>query len=762
MSQLTEQVVLEFLERNPDKSNKREIARGLGVQGSDRVALRQILKKLETEGAIARTGKRQFSSVDAPPPKSIIKFEKIDEHGDLVGRCEGKEGLFGPDITCVATGGRKKGEVLGVGDKALCKVGKANDGLWYAKVIKKIEETTQLTVIGLFEANKHGGRVKPTSRKDKGEYIVEKSLSMEADDGDIVRIAIKKSKPYGPQMAKVVEIIGQMDNPKSASLIALHTHDVPDEFPVEVIAEAENAVAQTADREDLTNVPLITIDPADARDHDDAVFAKPDDDKGNPNGWIVYVAIADVAAYVCHGTSLDDEAYKRGNSTYFPDRVAPMLPEALSADQCSLRENELRETFAVEMRFAANGNKIGHRFIRGTMRSAAKLSYEQAQNAIDGKPDEKAEPLLETVLKPLWAAYDCVNQARSKRQPLDLDIPERRVSLDKEGNVLGVYTKDRFDAHKLIEEFMIQANVCAAESLEKANSPLIYRIHEEPSDEKLLALGALLPTIGMKWTKGAKVTAERFNDLLKKAALSEHEHLVSEMVLRSQSQARYAPENHGHFGLNLLKYAHFTSPIRRYSDLIVHRALIRALGLGPDGLSDVESKRLEEIAEHLTTTERRSMAAERDATDRYLVAFMSEKVGAEFQGRIAGVTKAGMFIRLDESGADGFIPAARLSDEYWLYDEHNAALVADRSEMRYEMGMPVLVKLLEATPVTGGLLFEMLTEPRDAREDLMKPKRERGDRHRRNDQPRGKKGRGKKRMAGKKGRPANIRMGKRK
>lgn len=762
MRKITEQAVVEFLERNPDKSNKRDIARGLGVQGADRVALRQILKKLESEGSIARTGKRQFSSVEAPPPTSVVKFEKLDEHGDLVGRCIGTDGIYGPDITCVATGGRKKGETLGIGDRALCKVGKANDGLWYAKVIKKFDNNPVTSVVGLFESNKHGGRVKPTSRKDKREYIVERALAKNAETGDLVRIGLKKSKPYGPQMAEVIEVIGRLEDPKSASLIALHTHDVPDEFPALITSEAEQATAPETEREDLTNIPLITIDPADARDHDDAVFAKPDEDENNKGGWIVYVAIADVAAYVQHGTALDDEAFKRGNSTYFPDRVAPMLPEALSAEQCSLKENEIRETFAVEMRFSSEGNKIDHRFIRGRMRSAAKLSYEQAQNAIDGKPDDKASPLLDTVLKPLWAAYECVGQARSKRQPLELDLPERRVALDKDGNVLGVYTKDRFDAHKLIEEFMIQANVCAAESLEKANSPLIYRVHEEPSDEKILALGFFLPTIGMKWDRGAKRTAARFNHLLEQARASEHEHLVSEMVLRSQSQARYCNENFGHFGLNLAKYAHFTSPIRRYSDLIVHRALIRALGLGPEGLTDVESKRLEEIAEHLTTTERRSMAAERDATDRYLVAFMSDQVGAEFQGRIAGVTKAGMFIRLDESGADGFVPAARLSDEYWIYDEHNAALVADSSEKRYEMGMPVLVKLEEATPITGGLLFEMLSEPRDAREDLEKPKRTRRDGGRDNYPPRGRKGGGKKRSSNKQKRPKNIRLGKKK
>ncbi len=764
MSTLTEQAVLEFLERNPDKSNKRDIARGLGVKGEDRVALRQILKKLEADGTIARTGKRAFAAVDAPPPTCVIKFERVDDMGDLIGRVHGRDGAYGPDIVYAGPSSKKRKETIGVGDRALCRVDRAQDGTWYAKSIKKFDRTTDVSLIGLYEANRHGGLVKPTSRKDKREYIVEFSDANGAETGDIVRLTPKKGKPYGPQRGVVTEIVGKIDDPRAASIVAMHTHDIPDEFAPSIIADAEAAEAAETPREDLTQIPLITIDPADARDHDDAVFARPDDDPQNKDGWVVIVAIADVAAYVRHGTALDDEAFRRGNSTYFPDRVSPMLPECLSADQCSLKELEFRETFAVEMRFSNDGTKIGHRFIRGTMRSAAKLSYEQAQSAIDGKPDDKSGPLLETVLKPLWEAYYAVGKARKRRNPLELDIPERRVLLTEDGAVGGVFTRERFDAHKLIEEFMIQANVCAAETLEEKRSGLLYRIHEEPSDEKVIALGNFLPTIGMSWAKGQGKTSARFNALLEKARMSEHEHLVSEMVLRSQSQARYADENFGHFGLNLAKYAHFTSPIRRYSDLIVHRALIRALDLGPEGLTDEEMVRLEEIAEHLTMTERRSMAAERDASDRYLAAFMADKVGAEFGGRISGVTKAGLFVRLNDSGADGFIPAAHLSSEYWVYDEAHAALVGDKSGRRYELGMEVEVRLIEATPINGGLLFEMLSNPRARRKDLKAPSREETRAHRapRKGRPGGPGGGPAKHRRSKPGRPANVRLGKKK
>jgi ribonuclease R len=713
----TREMVLDYLAKNPDQGSKREIARALRISGDDRVVLREILAELETEGALARTGKRAFQPIESPPPTGVVIFERIDSNGDLIGRMSGRDAPYGPDILYAGDAGRSRNPAPGVGERALSRIDKGPDGIWRAKVIKKIDAAPEVSIVGVYRANKYGGIVEPTSRKEKGDFIVEKVDSRNAVDGDLVRIAQKRSRGYGPKRASVIDVIGRIDDPRVASIIAIHTHGVPDEFPQAVIDEAARARPLPAPREDLTRIPLITIDPEDARDHDDAVFAEPDG-----KGWRVIVAIADVAAYVRSGTALDREAYRRGNSTYFPDRVAPMLPETLSADQCSLKEGELRETFAVEIIFGADGRKRSHRFIRGRMRSAAKLSYRQAQDAIDGKPDEKTQPLLENVLKPLWAAYRCVDKARKQREPLELDLPERRVRIGEDGKIASITLRERFDAHKLIEEFMIQANVCAAETLEDKRSPQVYRVHEEPSDEKIVGLANFLPTVGLKWDKGQPATGARFNRLLAEVRGHENEHMINEMVLRSQSQARYSDENLGHFGLNLAKYAHFTSPIRRYSDLIIHRALIRALGLGPDGATDEDLVRLEEHAEHVTMTERRSMAAERDATDRYLAIFMADRIGAQFEGRIAGVTRAGLFIRLNETGADGFSPAARLSDDYWIHDEAHAAMVAQRTGLRYEMGMPVEVKLMEAAPLTGGLLFKILTPPKPARRDLKTPR----------------------------------------
>lgn len=721
----TREMVLDYLEKNPSHGAKRDIARGLDVPTEHKAELRRILNELEAEGALVRTAKRAFQPAEMPPPTGIVRFERIDREGDLIGRAMGKEGPYGPDIVYVGSSGsnHRKGQreiALGVGERALCRIEKSRDGTWRARAIKKIDSAPETSLVGVYRANRYGGVVQPTSRKEKTDFIIERGDARDAREGDLVRIQARPARGYGPRRASITEVLGHIDDPRAASIIAMHTHGVPDEFPEVVIEEANKAKPASAPREDMTRIPLVTIDPEDARDHDDAVYAEPD----GHGGWRVIVAIADVSTYVRVGTALDREAYRRGNSTYFPDRVSPMLPEHLSADLCSLRENELRETFAVEMFFNAAGHKTKHRFIRGKMRSAAKLSYRQAQDAIDGNPDAKTQPLLESVLKPLWDAWRAVDKARQQRHPLDLDLPERRVRIGEDGKISSITLRERFDAHRLIEEFMIQANVCAAETLEDKRSPLVYRVHEEPSDAKVAALSTFLGTIGHKWKSKESARAADFNRLLGELRETEHDAVVSEMVLRTQAQARYAHENLGHFGLNLQKYAHFTSPIRRYSDLIVHRALIRALGLGPDGMTDQDRVRLEEMAEHVTMTERRSMAAEREATDRYLAIYMADRAGAVFEARIAGVTRAGLFVRLAENGADGFIPAARLSDEYWIHDEGSAALVAQRSGQRYEMGMNVEVKLLETTPLTGGLLFSMQSPPRPRRNDLKQPTRE--------------------------------------
>ncbi len=711
MSFPDKKTVLDFLKENPHAITKQDIARGLKVKGRERQTLRQVLKDLETEGILKKTGKRAWAQTDAPPPTTVVEFLRLDDNGDLIARAAGKDGPFGPDLIYDGYNGKMSGPAPGKGDRGLARLKQHEDGHWTARLMKLFDKRDEeKPVTGVFERSHRGGKVSPASRKDKRELLISEADTNGAENGDLVQAMPLPGKAYGPLKGRVIEIIGRIEDPRAASLLAIAAHDIPTEFPDSVLAQAQASSEIDPDmthREDLRETPLITIDPADARDHDDAVFAE-----ATKDGWRVIIAIADVAAYVTPGSALDTEALKRGNSTYFPDRVVPMLPFELSADACSLKEGKDRACMAVEIFFDTSGNKLRHRFLRAMMRSAAGLSYEEAQAAIDGNPSERAMPLLDSVLRPLWGAYEALTTSRHRRGPLDLDLPERKVEIAEDGTVSGIITKERFDAHKLIEEMMIQANVAAAEELEKRSTPLIYRIHDAPSDAKIAALADFLKSLDVKWPLGEKAQTHRFNKLLADFADTENSAVISEIVLRSQSQAIYSPDNIGHFGLNLHKYAHFTSPIRRYSDMIVHRALITALKLGDDGLTKEHTVTLDETAQHLVMTERRSMGAEREASDRYLALFLADRVGAEFEGRIAGANKAGLFVRLAETGADGFVPASRISDEYWAYHEDAMALVANRSGKRYEMGQIVRVRLAEVTPLKGGLLLELISPPK--------------------------------------------------
>ena len=706
MSYPDKQTVLDFLKENPEATTKRDIARGLKVKGKERQILRDILKELETAGTLERTGKRAWAQTDSPPPTGVVLFHTIDEHGELYGQMHGRDGPFGPMIRYAGVSGKARKKEPGKGDRALCKIRHTADG-YHARLIKTLPKNEGMALVGIYQETNRGGRVEPASRKDKRFFLINQSDRKGAQDGDLVKAEPKPGGEHGPRKGVIVEVLGRLSDPRAASLLAIAAHDIPVDFPDGVVKQAQTAKPAKCKRVDLTNTPLITIDPHDARDHDDAVYAEETQD-----GWKVIVAIADVAAYVTPGSELDREAFKRGNSTYFPDRVVPMLPFELSAGECSLKEGELRNCLAVEMVFDKSGTKRRHKFMRAKMRSAAALSYEDAQAAIDGRPEGRAAELLDDVLKPLWGAYAALKKAREKRGPLELELPERRIMFDDKGNITGIKTKERFDAHKLIEEMMIQANVAAAETLEQKKTPLLYRVHDAPSDAKIAALADFLGTMNIKWPKGERPKPGRFNALLDAHGGGDNAEVISQIVLRSQSQAIYDAENIGHFGLNLRRYAHFTSPIRRYADLIVHRALISALGFGPDGLAENTAARLDEIATHIVMTERRSMAAERDASDRYLALFLEDRVGAQFEGRITGVAGAGLFVQLGETGADGFVPIGSISDDYWRFDEKSMALVTRNGRERYELGQVVSVKLSEADSLTGGLLLQMLSRPK--------------------------------------------------
>ncbi len=709
----TRDALLDWIAGNPDRVSKRDIAKAFGLKGDGRIWLKDTLAALSEEGLLTAEG-RTFAKPGALPPIVALEIFSRDRDGGLLARPVEQPDDADPVVVAIRAARGVKGPAGGVGDRVLAKVflNKDRSGPAYSGRIIKLIDRRKDAALGVVRKLADGTfRLEPVERR-QDELVLDADALNGAKTGDLVEVEQTSAGRYGLPRGKVITVLGSLDNEKAVSMIAIHAHEIPHIFPQAVIAEAEAMKpAGMENREDWRKLPLVTIDPADAKDHDDAVFAEPDPDPANQGGVIATVAIADVAAYIRAGSALDREALKRGNSVYFPDRVVPMLPERISNDLCSLREGEDRPALAVRMTFSPQGRKIRHTFHRVMMKSAAKLAYPQAQAAIDGQPDDKTGPLLEQVLRPLWDAYAVLKRGRDARQPLELDLPERKILLKPDGTVDRVTVPDRLDAHKLIEEFMIQANVAAAETLEDKRQALVYRIHDAPSLAKQESLREFLQTVGLSLARGPQMKPEQFNGILARVRGQDHESLVNEVVLRSQSQAVYSPLNIGHFGLNLRRYAHFTSPIRRYSDLIVHRALVGALGLGPGGLTRDEEARLEETAALISASERRAMAAERDTVDRLIAAHLSGRKGEIFDGRVTGVTKSGLFVRLPTYGADGFIPVSSLRDDYYLYDETAHALFGDRSGRGYRLGDRVEVRLVEIAPLAGSMRFEMLTDP---------------------------------------------------
>jgi ribonuclease R len=718
--------IVAFIKSHPHEAGTRELARHFGLKNESRAALRRILRELTDEGVIAKQGKRVHDARSLPPTL-VADVVKTDSDGELIAvPAEWAEDIDGPTpVIHIHTPRRPKpGTVAGVGERVLLRLEKSDRGALYTGRVIKVLEKTRNRVLGIFRASPQGGgRMIPVDKKQAGrELSIAAADSANAQDGDLISVELVRGRGYGLPSGRVRERLGSMKTEKAISLIAIHAHEIPQEFPRAAIDEAEAArVASLKGREDWRNIPLITIDPPDAKDHDDAVHAAPDSDPANKGGYIVNVAIADVAYYVRPDSALDREALRRGNSVYFPDRVVPMLPERISNDLCSLKPNEPRGAIAARMVIGADGRKRSHTFHRILMRSAAKLSYAQMQGARDGRPDDTTSPLIESIIAPLYTAYALVKRARDERDPLELELPERKILLKPDGTVDRVTTPERLDAHRLIEEFMILANVAAAETLEKKALPLIYRVHDQPSVEKVHNLHEFLKTLDMPFTKSGALRPAVFNRILAQVKGRDTESLVNEVVLRSQAQAEYASDNYGHFGLNLKRYAHFTSPIRRYADLIVHRALIRALGLGDGALPEHETlETLGEVAAAISLTERRAMKAERETTDRLIAHFLADRVGATFMGRISGVTRAGLFVKLNDTGADGLIPVRTLGSEFYNFDEARHALIGTRSGAMHRLGDVVEVRLVEAAPVAGALRFELLSEgtkaPRGRRE----------------------------------------------
>ncbi|HWT10972.1 MAG TPA: ribonuclease R, partial [Roseomonas sp.] len=657
-----------------------------------------LMREIAEEGGSTPAGKRGVIHPTRLPDIAPVEVTGTDPDGDPIARPLQWQGEGRPPVIYMRP--EPKGQpALTAGQRVLARLKAIGPGKYEGRTFKRIGGTAPARILGVFEE----GRIIPTDRRQKGIWEVPPGEENGAKPGEIVLAEpLPSTRHFGPKPARITERLGVMGEPRSISLVCIHAHGIPDVFPAEAVQQAERARGVAAQgRTDLRDIPLVTIDGEDARDFDDAVFAEPDGD-----GWKVLVAIADVAHYVTGGSHLDREAWARGNSVYFPDRVVPMLPEALSNGWCSLRPDEERGCLFVEMRFDAAGRKHTHAFGRGIMRSAARLTYEQVQAAADAGADHPGLPTGH--IDRLYGAFRALLSAREKRGTLDLDLPERKVVLDTHGRVAAVEPRARLDAHKLIEEFMVAANVCAAEELERLVQPCMYRVHDRPSDQKMEGLRQFLATFEITLPQSDRLHPRDFARVLDKVRGTPEERLVNEAVLRGQSQAAYAPDNLGHFGLALPRYAHFTSPIRRYADLLVHRALIRGLKLGHDGLHEDEAARFPDTAEHITSTERRAAAAERDAVDRYLAAHMAQRVGESFEARISGVTRFGLFVTLESNGASGIVPLGSLPDDRWDLDEATQSLAGRRTRLIFRLGDAVEARLAEASPRTGGMVFHLM------------------------------------------------------
>ncbi len=659
-------------------------------------------------GNRAALGKREPSRRPARLPETtILIITGTDEDGDATARPASWDAGDGPAPVIFMAAEPRGRSALAPGERVLARLTPVGRDRYEGRTIRRLAETPG-RILGVYHRHAEGGgRIVPTNRRAKAEWLVPAGEDGGAHSDEIVLAeALPHHRHLGPKPARIVQRLGPMGDARAVSLIIIHTHDIPHEFPPAALDEARRARAiPLGRRTDLRDIPLVTIDGEDARDFDDAVYAEPDG-----TGFRLIVAIADVAHYVRPGSALDHAAWSRGNSVYFPDRVVPMLPEPLSNGWCSLRPGEDRGCLFVELRIDAQGHKHGHRFGRGLMRSSARLTYEEVQRAHDSGTRRYSH---------LYAAFDALFAARQARGCLDLDLPERRVVLDEDGTVRSVAPVQRLASHRLIEEFMVLANVAAAEELEQRHQPVMYRVHAPPSKEKLASLRSFLHGLGVSLPPGDQAHPRDLDRVLRRVADTADAPLINEVMLRSQSQAEYSPDNIGHFGLALPRYAHFTSPIRRYADLLVHRAMIGGLHLGTGALTADETERLPSTAQHITMTERRAQLSERDAIDRYLAAYMADKVGKNFAARISGVTRFGVFVTVTDSGASGLVPVRALPVDAWHYDEREQALKGRRTHLAFRLAQEVEVQLAQASPITGGLVFHIqqdAPEPRRGRQ----------------------------------------------
>jgi len=695
------EALIAFLRETPGASNAREIARAFRVSPNLMPALRGKLRAIERSGELVRGADRKFVPGQSLPEIITVERAGTDSDGLPLARPIDWLGTSEPPLFRLVGAA---GEELAPGERATARLIRRDSGEIDAEILRRVETGAE-RIVGVFRRTRDGGEVIPADRRDRSEYRVLGHDAAGLADNELVVAQEMPGRRFSGKRVRILERLGSTEAPGAISRMTIAAFDIPEAFPAEALAEAAQAgPPDPVGRVDLRALELVTIDDSDARDFDDAVWAEPDEDPANPGGWHIVVAIADVAHYVRPGSALGREAETRGNSVYFPDRVVPMLPEALSNNLCSLVPAADRACVAAQLWIAANGRKQRHRFERAIMRSAARLTYDSVQEAHDDPPTRRLAVPRERIAA-LYGAFVALEKARRARGALELDLAEHKVVLDNERRPIAVVPRPRLDSHKLIEEFMILANVAAAEELESRHRSCMYRVHDSPDPEKVSALRDYLEEMGipgLMLTKGQVLRPALFNRVLERAKNTPEAPAVNEMVLRAQAQAAYSPNNIGHFGLALPRYAHFTSPIRRYADLLVHRALVSDSGAKQQSREDFVA-----VAEHISATERRAAAAERSAMDRYRAMLLSGAVGTIYTARISGVAPFGLFVSLPESGADGLIPISTLPSDYYDHDPRRHQLVGRHTNRQFALGDGVTVRLTEADPIGGRLMFRL-------------------------------------------------------
>ena len=700
--------IKEFIENSRGSVGRREIARAFNIKGSQRIALKQYLRQLAADGSISLAGRKRVSAPGNLPPVTVLEVLKITDDGYVFARPV-KNDAIDPNLK-VSISLSSKGPSFAAGDKVLAKTSKISTNFYSATVIRRLDNT-KTRILGIIKSGDNKLRVVPVSGRRSEEAVIDTNGSKELKDGDLVEVEIQQTRSFGLKRAKVINVLSHENDQNLISLISINEFDIPTEFTPEAISLAKQAqpVKISNGREDLRDINLITVDGEDARDFDDAIWAEEDKNPHNSNGWRMIVAIADVAHYVSNGDPLDIDARKRGNSVYFADRVVPMLPENLSNGLCSLKPNEDRGCLAVEITIDQFGHKKSHRFIRGVMRSKARLTYEQLEETFSGNKNA-CSPEIMKLAKSLRGAYNALSDAREKRGALNIETAEKVIKINDNGKIDSILPRERLESHKVIEEFMVTANVCAAETLEEKMHTCVYRIHDVPSEDKIHDLRENLTGFGYKLAKGQVLRPKLFNQILSKAKGTDSEETINQLVLRSQSQAEYSISNVGHFGLALARYAHFTSPIRRYSDLLVHRALIAASNFDAGKQYNIADQQLEDICKHISQTERRAATAERAANDRYLASFMKDKVGQTFNATISGVKKFGVFVTIGQENVDALLPTSKLPDDYYRYDERRQTLAGRHNGLVLGLGQKIHVILKTADAITGRLAVEYAGE----------------------------------------------------